>query len=642
MTRMASSITITIRRMVLVAALLIGLIFAGQRLVSAYSTVRFLTQTVQAAQTEPGTGLIIENVGQFPEDVRFVVWGGAQPLWLMSDGIYAPGEAGMARMALAADLGVPQPALPSRTTVSFFLGNDPTAWRADVPVWGAVRYAGADGSHLTVSADGQIRHSGVSPTQPDAVSPHLLYATLLRGNKADEEGAVAVDAAGNAYVVGQTRSDDFPVTAGGVFTGYQGGTQDVFVAKVAPDGQSLIYATFLGGKDSDLGKQIVVDGGGNAYIIGDTSSTDYPSTAGAFDPTHAGANIDAFITRLNPAGTALGFSTFLGGNNYENAQAIALTDNGDLVLTGRTQSVDFFVTPGAYSPIFRGDWDIFVTRMNGDGSDVLFSTFLGGNRNDGPGSLAVDTDGNIYLGGYTWSSAFPTTAGAYDTTFNGGYTDAFVLKLAADGSDLLYSTLLGGGAGEAVRGVAVDATGHAIITGFTASPGFPVTAGAFDTTPNGGDDAFVVKLLPDGSGLAFSTLLGGELYDYGRGIEINSSGEILVAGETESLLFPTTPGAVSNRNSGQQDLFAVKLSPDGTTLAYGTYLGGSKTEALRGMALDSSGHLYVSGHTTSPDFAATVIGPAIPADSTTADILVAKLETPTTPIVRLFLPALNR
>ena len=601
-------------------------------------------QAAPGPATSPrGSGLIIQNVGQFPDEIRYVVWGGEAPLWLTEDAVYAPEGAGMARITLAHAMGTPQASGRLATTVSFFRGDDPTRWRTHVPVWGMVEYAGSDGTFLRVGADGEIRHRGaLAENGVGLAHSDLAFATVIRGSQADQEGSVAVDASGSAYVVGQTRSADFPVSAGAVITGYAGGTHDVFVAKLAADGRSLIYATFLGGGDSDLGKQVAVDAGGNVYVVGDTSSTDFPATAGAMFPTHSGVNSDSFVASLNGDGTQLRFSTFLGGNNYENMAAIALAPDGDLVVTGRTQSADFFVTPDAYDPLHRGGWEVFVTRFAGDGSDVRFSTFLGGNRDDGPADLAVDGDGNIYVGGYTWSSAFPTTPGAFDTTFNGGYTDAFLTKLKADGSGLIYSTLLGSVAGEAVASLAVDPSGHAFITGFTASPGFPTTAGAYDTSPNGGDDAFVAKVLPDGSGLVFSTLLGGSKYDYGRGVALNSAGEVVILGETESPAFPTTPGAVDNQYNGDQDLFVAKLSADGSDLAYATFLGGTASESGRQLAVDTGDHVYVSGHTLSQDFAPNVIGSASPDATSTAQILVVKLTTPTRPNLSTFLPALSR
>lgn len=640
-----------------------------------------LPPTVQGAGDEPplptlvdAPGLIIQNVGQFSPEIAYVVWGGAYPLWLGEDAVFVPVGDGMARISLAAGMGRPvgRDAMP--TKVSFLRGADPAQWRSDVPVWASVRYAlPGEAAGLTVTADGRlIAHgelviTGVDDVQVQAdairlgqggdtvslglgapvlsrsalaAEGDLIYATLLRGSKNDEDADVAVDDRGQVILVGQSESTDFPTTDGVVGPGYAGGTQDVFVAKLAGDGYSLIFATFLGGTNSDLGKSVVVDADGNITVVGDTSSTDFPATPGAFFPTFNGGASDGFVAGLSPDGTQLRFSTFLGGNSYDFFSAIALAPSGDLILAGRTESTGFFVTQDAYDSSFNGGRDIFVTRMAADGSDILFSTFLGGGQDEAPGDLAVDALGNIFVGGYTWSSAFPVTPGAFDTTFNGGYTDAFVAKLSPDGATLDYATFLGGEAGEAVRGLAVDDSGQAVVTGYTASSGFPVTPGA-DGQAKGGDDAFVAKLLPDGSGLLFVNRFGGSGYDYGRGVGINRDGEILVAGETQSANFPTTIGAADMVYGGEQDLFVVKLAGDGSALRYGSYLGGSGDEFSQGLALDAAtDQLYVAGSSNSADLGAqTVIGPGgvgAPAYAT----LVMKLDTPTRPQARIFLPLL--
>ncbi len=600
----------------------------------------------------PTPGLIIENVGQFPPGIDFVLWGGTQPLWLAQDAIYTPVGDGMAKISLAAGMGQPVGVGPLTTKVSFLRGDDPAQWRADVPVWGAVRYAipGTDAG-LTVTADGRLTIIGVdaalvgagsTPKTALATESDLIYATLIRGSQNDEEAALAVDGSGQMVIVGQTDSTDFPVTTGGVGPAYAGGTQDAFVAKLAADGQSLLFATFLGGTNSDLGRGVVVDATGNITVVGDTSSTDFPTTDQVFFPTFNGGASDGFVAGLNPDGTQLRFSTFLGGNSYDFLNTIALAPGGDLILAGRTESVGFFVTEGAYDSDFNGGRDIFVARMMADGSDVIFSTFLGGPGNEEAGGVAVDGLGNIYVGGYTWSSAFPTTPGAWDTSFNGGYTDAFVAKLTADGESLAYATFLGGAAGEAVRGVAVDGGGHAVVTGFTASADFPTTPGAY-AGPGGGDDLFVVKLLPDGSGVSFASRFGGNGVDYGRGVGINSSGEIVVVGETQSDNFPITPGAVEMTYGGKQDLFVVKLTGDGAHLLYGSYLGGSDNETGHGLAIDSAGHVYVAGSTQSSDLApGTVIGPAPAGETAIFSTFAIKLTTPTRSITRSYLPFLAR
>jgi hypothetical protein len=419
----------------------------------------------------------------------------------------------------------------------------------------------------------RIAVGAYDPTQPLAIDP-LVYSILLGREKGDIGYDIAVDASGCAYITGWTKSPDFPTTTGAYDTSHNGHT-DVFVTKLSPDGRTLRYSTFLGGRDSEGGKAIAVDASGCAYITGLTESPDFPTTPGAYNTSYNGGGdypYDAFFTKLSPDGRTLLYSTFLGGSSADVGLAIAVDASGCAYITGGTESPNFPTTPGAYDPSYNGNGDVFVTKLSPDGRTLLYSTFLGGSSADVALAIAVDASGCAYITGYTSSSDFPTTPGAYyDPSYNGD-ADAFVTKLSPDGSTLRYSTFLGGskeegGISEGIdiavdaKGIdiAVDASGCAYITGYTESPDFPTTPGAYDPSYNGDADAFVTKLSPDGSTLLYSTFLGGREKDEGIAIAVDGSGCAYITGKTYSLEFPTTFACDRLQSKEACTMFVTKL-----------------------------------------------------------------------------------
>jgi hypothetical protein len=368
-----------------------------------------------------------------------------------------------------------------------------------------------------------------------------------------------VDGNGRAYVTGQTDSSDFPTTTGAFDRTYNDGG-DIFVTKLNASGSALAYSTFLGGTSIEFSADIAVDGSGRAHVTGQTRSADYPTTTGAFDRTFNGGIADAFVTKLNASGSALAYSTFLGGTEFDQGSGIAVRD-GSAYVTGETGSdepgnPDYPTTAGAFDRTFNGgDIDAFVTKLNASGSALAYSTYLGGTNDDVGHDIAV-RDGRAYVTGYTFSTDYPTTTGAFDRTHN-GFIDAFVTKLNASGSALAYSTYLGGTNQDQGEGIAVDGSGRAYLTGFTASSDYPTTSGAFDTTLDG-FDAFVTKLNASGSKLAYSTFLGGTDQDQGQGIAVDGSGRAYVTGDTSSPDYPTTSGAFDTTYNGG-DAFVTKL-----------------------------------------------------------------------------------
>jgi len=689
-----------------------------------------LAKDAGAAQAEAlfNPVFFIENVGQFGRSgvspagqgaegegsaPRFQVLGAGYTSWLTADSLWMtalitdPAQSGsddplrtgeaLLKEAVDGRRGVhlkisfvganPSPVLEPfdrlETHISYFSGGDPQAWHADVPVWGGVRYIdlypgidlevtgqngrmvqrlrvheGADLRLVQMRVEGAERIElagglllletaagplsvpllqidaagletfpqpvisdnviaapftraapGVALTAPQAGAADLLYSTFLGGAADDSAYGIAVDSSGSAYVTGYTESADFPVTPGSFDTDYHGG--DVFVAKLNSGGTALSYATFLGGLCMDSGADIAVDAGGTAFVTGSTCSALFPTTPGSFDPGYNGGmyGYDAFVTRINSNGTALLYSGFLGGAaGEEGAYGIAIDSSGAAYVTGWTSSTDFPSTDGALDRSFNGDWsDVFVTKIDPTGAAVSYATLLGGAGDEDARDIGVDSSGAAYIVGETESVDFPATSGAFDSTINGNY-DVFVTKLNAGGSALAYSTFLGGSNWDEGRALAVDASGAAYVTGETAS-GFPITPGAFDPNCSGGD-AFVTKLTPTGSKLAYSTCIGGSASEYGFGIAVDASGSAYATGWTHSFDFPTTPAAFDRTINGYEDAFVVKLNPTGSGLTYGTFLGGSNTSGADtnygyALAVDPGGRLYIAGKTGSSDFPVT-------------------------------------
>jgi len=457
--------------------------------------------------------------------------------------------------------------------------------------------------------------AGYEPEYDLIIDPGLEYSTFLGGSSHEIAAGIKVDANGNAYVVGTTQSPDFPTTPGAFRrTGSAGNSLDVFVSKVNPSGTALVYSTFIGGTNFDWGRAIAIDAAGNAYVTGQTQSSNFPTTAGAFDRTfnvdtcpRCGIDqYDAFALKLNAAGSGLVYSTFLGGFDIDDGLGIAVDGAGSAYVVGETGSLNFPTTPGAFDTSKNGAFDAFVTKLNAAGSALVYSTYLGGTAVEFASRVAVDAALNVYVMGSTSSADFPTTPGAFDTTANGAF-DVFVTKLNSAGSALIYSTYLGGTDFDSGGGLAIDSAGNAYVSGGTGSFDFPTTPGAFDTLPGGpnASDAFITKLNPTGSALVYSTVLGGTASEGASAIALDGSGNVWVTGGTSSADFPVIVGAVDSTFNGTADVFVSELSANGSTLLYSTYLGGTQSENGNDLALDSAGNVYITGHTYSLDFPTT-------------------------------------
>jgi hypothetical protein len=430
----------------------------------------------------------------------------------------------------------------------------------------------------------------------------LLYAGFLGGSSWDEGGGIAVDADGNAYVTGYTSYHDFPAVVG-PDTSYNG-NRDAFVAKVNPSGTGLVYAGFLGGSDWDVGSDIAVDADGNAYVTGETFSSNFPAVLGP-DTSYNGG-YDAFVAKVNPSGTGLVYAGFLGGSDNDGGRSIAVDADGNAYVTGVTDSRNFPAVVGPDTSYNGGDYDAFVAKVNPSGTGLVYAGFLGGSDWDVGSDIAVDADGNAYVTGETTSRNFPAVVGP-DTSYNGGDKDAFVAKVNPEGTALVYAGFLGGSGLDSGSSIAVDADGNAYVTGYTQSRDFPTVVGP-DTSYNGGGDAFVAKVNPSGTGLVYAGFLGGSGLDSGSSIAVDADGNAYVTGGTTSRDFPAVVGPDTSYNGGDFDAFVAKVNPSGTGLVYAGFLGGSSLDSGSSIAVDAAGNAYVTGYTWSRDFP-TVVGP---------------------------------
>ncbi len=469
-----------------------------------------------------------------------------------------------------------------------------------------------------------IQVAAYDATRPLVIDPVIVYATDLGGSGTDRAFAIAVDGAGNAYVTGDTISIDFPTKAS-VGSTYQSAlskstTTDCFVTKInttATHAASLVYSTYLGGSSNDQCSGIAINSSGNAFVTGQTNSTNFPGSA----LSKAKGSGDIFVVKLNATGSGLVYSAFLGGSAADAAAAIAIDGSGNASVTGKTASKDYPVVGGFQtSPgVTGGDvfGDAFVTKLNAQGTRILYSTYLRGSGSDEGRGIAADGAGNAYVTGTTASPNFPATPGALDGT-RSGPSDAFVTKvntLATGSASLVYSTYLGGSCAEQGRAIAVDGWGDVYVTGQTFSRDFP-GASALGFQQGLGDpgapacgatgDAFIAKLNGAGSALSYSTYLGGGAADQGLGIAVDGFGNAYVAGQTFSSDFPT-PGGFATSLSGLSDSFVTRINTNVTgtsSLVYSTLLGGAGNESAAGIALDGAGNTHVTGQTFSSDFPA--------------------------------------
>ncbi len=512
---------------------------------------------------------------------------------------------------------------------STLIEKAPSAWQTKdgVRVNVTVNYA--------LLADGSV---GFAPGDYDAnmpltIDPLLVYSTYLGGSAFDGAKSVAVDFAGNAYITGVTHSTNFP-TYNSISNALQDGS-DAFVVKINSTGTELVYATYLGGSngEDEFGSEraggIAVDSSGNTYVTGCTNSADFP-TVNPIQATHgATTNCDVFVSKLNAAGNALIYSTFLGGSGADAANAIAVDDQGSAYIAGEAGK-------GFPGSSFTSSGHVFVTKINPAGSAVEFSWFFGGNSYEYATGIAVDSTHNLYVVGNTYSTDFPVLNAAQATKGGGSSNnhDAFVTKIQADGSALVYSTYLGGSKTDEASGIALDKLGNAYITGVTQSLDFPIKNAYQPTYGGERGDAFVTKLNATGNAFVYSTYLGGnndENYFSGHGpyggIAVDSNYNAFVTGYTCSTNFPTL-GSFLRAMTGSCYAFVTQFNAAGSGLAFstliGTQSGGSNDASGTGIALDAQGIVYVAGETNATDF--LKMNPLQPSYAGMYDAFVSKID----------------
>ena len=426
----------------------------------------------------------------------------------------------------------------------------------------------------------------------------LLYSTFLGGSLQDYAYDIALDGTAKAYVVGATYSTDFPTTPGSYQKGKKG-NQDAYVIKLSANGREPLYSTYFGGSGSDIARSIALDNIGNAYITGETQSTDFPTTPGSYQKEFKGV-ADTFSVKFNTSGSALHYSTYLGGTWSDTAYDISVDESYNAYIAGSANSLDFPVTEGAYQTKNKGQ-NAFITKLNPKGTALLYSTFLGGSIQDIAFGIKVDNNGHTYVTGRTQSTDFPTTPGSYQNQ-NKGYADIFFTILDSSGSTLIYSSYLGGSDNDIAYSIALDSNKCAYITGSTQSTDFPISTGAYQKKLNGSLDGFVVKFCENGAKLLYSTYFGGSGSDIARSIALDNIGNAYITGETQSNNFPTTPGAYQKSNNGGHDAFMSKLKSDASGILYSTYFGGYYGDIAYGIAVDSTGNAYITGQTNSTNF----------------------------------------
>lgn len=532
--------------------------------------------------------------------------------------------------------GVEKRAIDADGELVLSSGDEEIRWRKPVIYQGqgSARRQIAGGYRLNPDGSVGFTLGAYDRSKPLVIDPIVLYSSFLGRTTAELGHKVAFDGQGNVYLVGQTVDAAFP-TSSGVFKTEPGATDkpNITITKLRADTSAVVFSTYIGGKDADMPGGVAVDAAGNLFIAGYTGSVDFPVTANAYqrNPGNPGTDSstlgDGFVLKLNAAGSALVYSSFLGGSSPDTCTALAVDSAGNVFVAGVASS-NMPNPEFAFQRLPRPGnslYDAFAAKLDSSGSRLLAFTYFGGNGFDAPTGIAVDRAGNSYLTGFTNSTvSFPVTADAYQpklstdsTNFRKDRRDAFLLKFNPDMSSLLYGTYLGGPMDDLGLALALDAEGSIYITGSTNSANFPVTTGAFQTTYKGagggtvlpGGDAFVTKLSPDGKSLIYSTYLGGAGNDRILGIALDAQNNAWLTGSTLSADFPLSNDAAQRAYGGVGvkglrlgDAFVSQLSANGRSLLYSTFIGGAGDDIGMGVAIAPGGGVLVTGGTTSVNF----------------------------------------
>jgi hypothetical protein len=520
-----------------------------------------------------------------------------------------------------ADIARPEGRVPSRQTAHYLIGNDPEGWisgtRSFDEIWYAhlwkdidLRFYIKDGLlkyDFIIAPGGDpdaigLRYEGIESIGVDTKSGDLMIRTSV-GTIRDQAPRAYQVASGSRIEVGV----GFLPTCGNLVK-FATSEFDTRIPLVLDPG--LQFSTYLGGPGGDTVNGLAIDGAGAVYTTGETGSPDFPTSPGGYIIDDPG-EWNAFVMKLNPEGSEIIYSTYIGGRHTDEAFDIWVDDNGHAYVTGHTASLDFPTTEGAFCTTVTEriePYDMFVLKLEKDGSSLVYSTIIPGEGDDRGVSIWVSSAGEAYVAGSTTSDDFPTTPGAFQeaqSPADSDSEDAFVLKINADGSSLIYSTLMGGVHQDYIGSLDVDSGGYIYLSGATNSTDFPTTEGAHDTSIGGEYDAFVVKLNPQMSKLIWSTYIGGEKEEFSPVLTVDESGCVYVTGLTFSTEFPTTARAFSKTLSGDNDLFITKLSSNGASPLFSTYVGGSKSEKSFDIELDRESNVYVTGYTHSQEFPVT-------------------------------------
>lgn len=568
----------------------------------------FLALTLDAAPTARLMTLPLSfeaNRGQAPPEVKFVGRANEYLVFLTStEAVFTfRSSGGTLRMKLA---GARAPAtitglgeLPGRS--HYLIGNDPDKWRTNIPHYRRVRYAnvypGVDlvyyGNQAQLEYDLVVRPGG----SPEVIALAFEGAGTM---DVDARGELLLETAGGCFrmhrpAIYQMVGDERREVAGAYIikgkhqVGFRVHEYDPNLPLVVDP--VLSYATYLGGRDATGLKAVAVDKEGNAVVVGSTASTDFPTTPGALQGKSSEGWFDAVVAKLNADGSGLVFATYLGGSGVDNANAVALDNEGNVFVAGYTRSANLPIVNAFQDKLAGRVGDAFVAKLSGDGSRLVYSTYLGGDGDDVAMGIAVDSGGNAFVtGGLGEGSVmnFPTVNALQATP---GL--AFVAKLNPEGSALVYSTMLGRGDRESGTAIAVDASGNAYVCGTTNAFEFPVV-NPLQATTRGFEQAFVSKINPEGSALVYSTYLGGGGRDRCNAIAVDSAGSAYVGGFTSgSTDFPTV-NAIQAQLRGGSDGWLAKINPEGSALVFSTYLGGNSDDAVTGIAVDPDANVYAT------------------------------------------------
>jgi hypothetical protein len=504
---------------------------------------------------------------------------------------------------------------PLAAVTNYYRGSLPGGWYSGIPHYGRVRfesvYPGIDLGWRFEGADLEYEFLAAAGADPRQIRVRFSGASRV---SIDAQGNLVLETPAGSIrhrrpvawqqIAGQRRNVRIDLRLRGATAAFRLGPYDRhFPLRIDP---VLSYSTYVGGAGFDTGYAIAADGVGGVYMTGATASIGFPAQGSSVN-----GNNDAFVMKFNESGDLL-YTTVLASDANTAGQAIAADSSGNVYIAGVTEAGNLPVTAGAWQTVFGGVSDAFAAKLNSAGN-LVYATYMGGAGQDAGTGIAIDSTGNAYVGGYT-SGSFPTTAGAAQTLYGGGFTDAFVVKLNPSGSAAVYSTLLGGTGYDQADAIVVDAAGDACIAGYTDSTNLAVYA-AVQPAPGGEGDALIACLNPGGTAWTMVSYLGGSNIDQASALAIDPSGDLYVAGTTYSADFPVTSGVFQPANAGGYDAFIAKLSPGGATLVFATYLGGNGSDAATTLAVGSAGDVWIGGYTTSTNFPLSGAWQSVPGGS---------------------------